>query len=103
NRQVSRAGRDHDNSASWRGRGAMRQPEGPRQAVLLSGGKLVGQKFCLLVADARGQAVLARLGQLADDLDDPFAGLALAKDHFGKAAALAAMEIDVRKFQLGDR
>ena len=49
----------------------------------------------LLVADARGQAILAGLDELADDAFDPFRRLALAEDHFGKAAALAALEIDV--------
>ena len=41
----------------------------------------------LLVADARRQAVLFRVDQLADDALDPFVRFALAEDDFGKAAA----------------
>jgi hypothetical protein len=46
--------------------------------------------------------MLFRVDQLADDACDPGAGFAFTKDHFGKAAPLPALQIDVGVTQVGD-
>ena len=62
---------------------------------------MLGQVLGLLGADARGQAVLPGLDELAHDALDPLGRLALAEDHLGEAAALAAVQIDVGEAQVG--
>ena len=49
----------------------------------------------LLGVDARGQAVLTGCRELPHHTRNPFAGLALAEDHFREATALPAVQVDV--------
>ena len=84
------------------GRGSGGQPEGAGDAVLLGGGENRGKVGGLLVADARGQAILPRLDQFWTTPSTHCARLALAEDDFGKAAALAALQIDVGEAEVGD-
>ncbi len=58
-------------------------------------GKSCGEVGGLLGVDARGEAILARLDELTDDALDPLRRLAFAEDHFGEAAALTAVQIDL--------
>ena len=71
------------------------QPKGAGDPILLPLGKMHAEHGRLLIADARGQAILAGGDQLADDALHPFAGFPLAKDDFGKATPLTALKIDV--------
>jgi hypothetical protein len=57
----------------------------------------------LLGVDAGGQTVLARINQMANDALDQLRSFPLAKNHFRKAAALAAVQNDVRETDIGDR
>jgi hypothetical protein len=104
-RQVTGAGRQHDDAARRRGPpgGAGRQPERPGDAVLLGGGEGAGEVGGLGVADAGGQAVLPGLGEPAGDALDPLGGLALAKNHLGEATPPPAVEVDVGVAEVGDR
>jgi hypothetical protein len=69
--------------------------------MLLRGGKLSREIGRLFVADSRRQAVLPCFDQPTNDACDPLAGFALAENHFGEAAALAAMQIDMRVAEIG--
>ena len=69
-------------------------------AVLLRLRVEPGQVLGLLVADARGQAVLPRLDQFGDDAGDPVAGLALAEDDLGLALPQGTVMIDAGELEI---
>ncbi len=56
----------------------------------------------LFGGDARGQAVLAGLGQPAGHALDPLRGLALAENDLGEAAALGPVEVHLGVAEVGD-
>jgi hypothetical protein len=102
-RQVTRARGDDDHATGGRRRLTRGQPERAGQAVLLALRKVLGQVGRLLGIDACGQAMLPVLDQLADNVADPLAGLPLAEDNLGEAAAVAPVQVDVGEAELGDR
>jgi hypothetical protein len=101
-RQVARARGDDDHATGGRRRLARGEPERARQTVLLALRKVLGQVGRLLGIDARGQAMLSVLDQLADHVADPLVGLPLAEDDLGEAAAFAPVQVDVSEAELGD-
>src|SRR5262249_30000956 len=61
------------------------------------------QRRGLLVADARGQAVLSGLAEFADERFHPGGRLAFAENNFRKSAAGAAVQVEAGETQLRHR
>ncbi len=64
---------------------------------------MAGEVLCLFSVDARGQAVLAGLGELPDNALHPRGRFAFAENNLRVAAPFLALQINVSKAQIRER
>ena len=102
--QIAGSGCNYYNPANRRANNAAesRQPESVRDSILFGLGKIGSEVRRLLRVYARGETILARFDEPPNHPFDPFGRFPFAKDYFGKAATLPAVEVHLCVAEVAD-